>query len=296
MKIIIWGYKLYSHSHSFIHDGFYRAFSALGYDTYWFDDKDDVSNFDFSDSIFLTAVEADKGIPKRKDCRYILHNCGAYEGIGDWLNIQYLTYDSYQFEQVAPGITYKDKCLFFPWGSPLLPHEFDENDIIRGKSNDIYFLGTVNGPKCGGNYDVVVQFSEQTHKTGHSFIAGGGYTGRTKNKNITYLKGWVSKEDEASMLKTAYMAPALQGKNQLGNGMIPCRVFKAISYGNDAITNNFLVDKFFDRETTYNPDCRRLFYDADSRRNNKERIRWLFNEVKTKHTYIQRCEQIIKLL
>lgn len=295
-KIIIWGYKLYDHSHSFIHNGFFRSFSWLGYDTYWFDDKDDVSTFDFTNSIFLTEGIASKGMPLREDCSYVLHNCPRFDGIGKRINIQYMTYLSYQFEMVAPGITVQDDCLFFPWGSPLLPHEFDEQLLQSKRGDNVYFLGTVDGPAGDGNYNQVSQFASACVQNGHWFVAGGGYTGNTGNKDIRYLSGWVSEEDQINMLSKAYMAPALQGERQLANGMIPCRAFKAISYGNDIITNNSLVDQFFNGETVYNPDCKQLFYDAKERAGETERKRWLFNEVRTKHTYIERCKAILKLL
>ena len=41
-KVVIWGHKLYSHTHSFIHSGFFKAFKHLGYDTYWFDNNDNI--------------------------------------------------------------------------------------------------------------------------------------------------------------------------------------------------------------------------------------------------------------
>jgi Lrp/AsnC family transcriptional regulator for asnA, asnC and gidA len=31
-KVVIWGHKLHSHTHSYIHNGFYIAFKHLGYD------------------------------------------------------------------------------------------------------------------------------------------------------------------------------------------------------------------------------------------------------------------------
>src|SRR2546423_966135 len=74
-KVIIWGYKLHSHTHSYIHNAFYRAFAHLGYETYWFDDNDNVKDFDFSNSLFLTAGSQENNIPHREDCDYLLHNC-----------------------------------------------------------------------------------------------------------------------------------------------------------------------------------------------------------------------------
>jgi len=67
-KVIIWGHKLHSHTHSYIHNAFYIAFKHMGYETYWFDDKDDVKKFDFSNSLFLTEGQVDKKIPLREDC------------------------------------------------------------------------------------------------------------------------------------------------------------------------------------------------------------------------------------
>ena len=51
--IIIWGHKLHSHTHSYIHNAFFIAFAKLGYETHWFDDNDDISNFYFIHSKYL---------------------------------------------------------------------------------------------------------------------------------------------------------------------------------------------------------------------------------------------------
>jgi len=74
MKAIIWGHKLHSHTHSYIHSGYYRAFKSLGYDTYWFDSIDDISNFDFSNSGFFTEGQVTKNMPIRDDAKYITHH------------------------------------------------------------------------------------------------------------------------------------------------------------------------------------------------------------------------------
>ena len=40
-KVVIWGVKLHSHTHSYIHWAFERAFRHLGYTVYWLDNSDD---------------------------------------------------------------------------------------------------------------------------------------------------------------------------------------------------------------------------------------------------------------
>jgi hypothetical protein len=39
-KVIIWGHPLYSHTHSYVHEAYYRAFKSMGYDVHWFHDED----------------------------------------------------------------------------------------------------------------------------------------------------------------------------------------------------------------------------------------------------------------
>ena len=75
MKIIIWGYPLHSHTHSYIHKGFYDAFKYLGYETYWFHDGDYPQDFDFSNCVFWTEGYADKNIPINDTSTYFVHVC-----------------------------------------------------------------------------------------------------------------------------------------------------------------------------------------------------------------------------
>ena len=73
-KVVIWGVKLHSHTHSYIHWAFDRAFRYLGYSVYWLDNADDISDLDLSNALFLTVGLADQKIPLREDGWYILHN------------------------------------------------------------------------------------------------------------------------------------------------------------------------------------------------------------------------------
>ena len=70
-KIVIWGYPEHSHTHSYIHLGFYRAFKYLGFDVYWFDDDNYPTSFNFSNCIFLTEGFADRNIPLNKTSIYM---------------------------------------------------------------------------------------------------------------------------------------------------------------------------------------------------------------------------------
>ena len=78
-RVIIWGYKLHSHTHSYIHAGYYNAFKNLGYETHWIDGKD---NFDpqlFNDALIFTeqwAVIGNPNIPLFTNSTYAVHYIG----------------------------------------------------------------------------------------------------------------------------------------------------------------------------------------------------------------------------
>ena len=75
MKVVIWGYPLYSHTHSYIHAAFYKAFKHLGYETYWFHDEEYPEDFDWNDCVFWTEGFADKNIPLNKTNTYFVLAC-----------------------------------------------------------------------------------------------------------------------------------------------------------------------------------------------------------------------------
>ena len=47
LKVVIWGYPLNSHTHSYIHSSFYKAFKYLGHNVHWFHDDDYPEDFDY---------------------------------------------------------------------------------------------------------------------------------------------------------------------------------------------------------------------------------------------------------
>lgn len=132
-KVVIWGHKL--HTHSYVHNAFYKAFHHLGYETHWFEDGESVEGFDFSNTLFITEGQVDNGIPLRSDCRYILHNCPSdkYNSLPlkNRICLQVYTDDVREqpsFAKVAPCIYYdvQARCVIMPWATDLLPHEIDE--------------------------------------------------------------------------------------------------------------------------------------------------------------------------
>lgn len=293
-KVIIWGHKLHSHTHSYVHNAFYRAFQHLGFNTYWFDDNDNVSSFDFSNSLFLTEGQVDKNIPIRDDCRYILHYCRSPKYLtllekGHCVILQ--VYNDFVLKRsdlvkVEPCVYYDlyRKRIYMPWGTDLLPHEID---TIKArlpqflKKSEVCWVGTIGG-ELFGNIHQISPFQRACAENNIQF------------KHNTHI----NPEEAQALISHSYMAPAIVGKWQQEVGYIPCRIFKNISYGHMGITNSETVYELFDKKIVYNPDTYQLFYDAKKRLETFtiEELYELMDVVKSKHTYINRIAVLLDFI
>ncbi|MGB7977753.1 MAG: hypothetical protein WCF19_01175 [Chlamydiales bacterium] len=293
-KVVIWGHKLHTHTHSYVHNGFFRAFQYLGYPTYWLDNEDDISGFDFSNALFLTEGQVDQKIPLREDAIYLTHNCLStkYQGLKQCY-IQVYTDDVLtrpNLVRAEPCIYFHlvDKGIFMPWATHLLPHEIEMNKQNLPhvkKERAVYWIGTI-GEGVFGNCTEINPFRAACQENGIPFIAPQpSGTGIDENRH----QQWIA---------SAYLAPAIVGEWQKRVGYIPCRIFKNISYGQLGVTNSYRVYELFERKIVYNPDPYQLFYDARERSNTVtlEEIYELMDFVKTKHTYLNRVQTVLHFL
>lgn len=304
--IVIYGHKIGSHTHSWIHHGFYRTFKYLGYNVLWLDDSDDISNIDFTNTLFITEHQVDKRIPIRNDCKYILHNSYVDAGkayylknAGTWEDRRYIpisklgnviNIQTYKTEFVKGKIKMDDYIyhdletytLYMPWATDLLPYEIDENkmkvsNILKTRKNEVNLVGTFV-PEWNG-------FKRACRDNKIKFKTQGGFS-----KNITM-------DDNIKLIQQSYMAPAIQITDQVNRGYIPCRIFKNISYGQMGITNSKVVYELFDKNIVYDVNTYKLYEKADKclRREDIEgKILNLMDFVKTKHTYLNRIESLFK--
>lgn len=289
-KVVIWGHKLHSHTHSYIHAAFYKAFKKMGYPVYWFDNSDDVKGFDFTDALFITEGQVDARIPIRDDCYYVAHNCSLEKYMNlpqeNWIVLQVYTDDVLQrsgCKKVANCIYYDvpNKTLYMPWATDLLPEEI--NNLKQKlpsikKSRDIFWVGTIGGGTFG-NQKEIAPFEKASKKSKVSFRKLSG----------------ISEKEAIKAIQTSYMAPTIVGTWQKEKGYIPCRIFKNVSYGQLGLTNSYRVYELFDKKIVYNPDEYKLFYDAKDRLKTitKDEILELMDFVRDNHTYINRIDQIL---
>ena len=308
-QVVIWGHKLHSHTHSYIHNGFYIAFKHLGYKTSWYDDKDDVSGIDFTQSLFITEHQVNKKIPLRNDCMYLTHyvDPGDYAGVPKE-NIVILKVSQRDFVECDQGKNYihlplyygvpnefyaecnEYSCFYTYWATDLLPHEIDKNieklpSIVT--ENKINFVGSMTRvwhmlqQLCRGNN---IEFNNY----GASFNVNS-----PTNKTI---------EENIDLIQRSLISPALQDDAQVNSKYVPCRIFKNISYGKMGLTNNEFVHKLFNRKTIYNRDigllCNQgIYFEKNTDPTVKiEKIKELMLFVRDNHTYLNRINSISRFI
>jgi hypothetical protein len=164
----------------------------------------------------------------------------------------------------------------------LLPHEirFEWADAPRAAAS--YWIGTIGGGQFG-NVHELAGFRQACDEHGVNFLQRSG----------------VPRETHVDLIQRSYLAPAILGTWQLGEGYVPCRIFKNISYGQLGLTNSSAVNELFDGRLVANVDTHRLFADGEEALRDPgvgARVRDLMYTVRGTHTFVQRIATIIDVL
>ncbi len=304
MKIVIWGYPLHTHTHSYIHNGFKKGFEYLGHEVHWFHDDDYPEDFDYDDCVFLTEGFADKNIPLRKNSTYFVHVCvnpSKYLGnVKKLIDVRYLQEsmdkDNYDFvldrsncEELDRGVLYdknsKDyEIIYAAWATDLLPHEILDDWVNYERENHYYFVGSVSGSGRFANAQLIQQFVDCCAE---------------HNIGFTYINPWqqpVSDEENRVLTQKSIMSPDFRNVTHKKWGYLACRLVKSISYGHLGMTNSQINARFIDDSVVCENDIRKLFEEGMKFKDDKDRILHQMSVVRNHHTYLNRIEGLLKLV
>ncbi|MDX6664905.1 MAG: hypothetical protein QOG68_1111, partial [Solirubrobacteraceae bacterium] len=308
-RVVVWGHPLHSHTHSYVHQGFARAFRALGVPTIWTDDVHALGAIDLADTLFLTEGQVAAGMPLRADCHYVLHNVAraTYAPVADRVLLLQVAgtepddrardgsverVDAYTYsEQGRNG----PAVLFQPWATDLLPAEFDFGvplpprlsqrrlttlaRRLAGRAPQAVWVGTIGDGKFG-NAGELAPFRTACREAGVPFVHRAG----------------VDRAVHMDLVRRSFVAPAIVGRWQLENGYIPCRIFKNISYGRPGLTNSPWVEAAFDSEVLCRADTAELFWASTRVVPSRRALRTQMLEVRERHTYLSRIATILEHL
>jgi hypothetical protein len=324
-KIVIWGYPLYSHTHSFVHYGWFKAFKHLGYETYWFDDNNYPENFDFNNTVFITEGYADKKIPILKNSIYFVHICvnpSKYLTAGCRLidirfNVKKTKDFSYEYTRPDDELVKLDAFTFYEknandsalvakykkgisgyeavymyWATDFLPKEINFSDAFIERTNTVYHVGSL----WSANRQEFQIFEKSLKARGLSLEIRDPWRIKTTN------------EEAVRLVQQSYIAPDIRGTgatcdgssaeecNHLSIGYIPCRIFKNISYGQLGITNSYAVKELMNDFVVYASKPENILDYAEPYRKNYEKILEAMAYVRDNHTFVRRIETLMELL
>lgn len=299
-KIIIWGHKLGSHTHSYVHNGYYRASQFLGYETHWFDDNDDVSSFDFSNSVFITEHNVRNNMPILKDCIYFDHNSDKpFDNTQRPQHSNYYNFiffaDNWNWPDQSELVEFDTKHFFHKktntivtiWATDLLPNEID---LIEPKLHDenldsIYFIGTPQGQN-------ISKFEQVCNQNKKYFKKVGGWSGIDSRTQISVLQN-------AQLVRDSYISFDIRDGNHLiHKRYYPCRLFKNISYGRWTGSNVPEISDLFGEHYTSDSNIESLYYKLveDSKTCTYEKLKRAMNFVRDNHTYVNRIKSMFSVL
>jgi len=316
-KFLVWGFKNVYHTHSHVHEALYRSLKLSGKEVAWLDETFDLKNYDLSNTLVITnhdcLYEGDywpsnkeriSKLPIKDDCFYVVHGLNDHKETreifeGKNISLSWNVYNDYSKKLVDLIGVPSTECVFldedtpfhpgqkhmeFRWATDLIPEEIEKNKpdkMLSLLNKSIYWVGTI----WNLNVSEIGDFIKACKEDGIDFIHKGAGQ-----------KGVITIDENISMIRKSYMAPAISGAQHLTLGYAPCRIFKNISYGQFGITNNKRVNEIFGGKLIYNPDSYKLYYEAKERLEsmNVNELHSLMDEVAKKHTYLNRLNSIIK--
>jgi len=317
-KVIIWGHPLYSHTHSYVHESYYKTFKHLGYETYWFHDNDYPKDFDFNHCLFIGEGFADNEIPLNETSCYLIMYCPSpikYENVGRYVDvrmtainfkdhIQEYSVDKTKVEKVGPGCYFDKKKnekikikndyhdyemndfdkLYISWATNLLPEEINFDDMYLPRENKIYFCGSISPSGICENSSNFEPFINECNKNGIQFMVNNPWSNPLPTSKMIEL------------IKKSLLGVDIRGNQHLKQRLLTCRVFKNISYGHLGLTNSEEMYAEMDGNCVFNSDPKELFHDGMRNIENYDLIKKGMLFVKENHTYVNRINSILKII
>jgi hypothetical protein len=304
-NVIIWGHKpnsarnrlgiRYTATHSYIHQGFAKAFEYLGYKVVWLDSEDDVTGLDFNNSLFFTEGQVDDRIPICGGANYVLHHCDTakyIDGGARILNLcNYVKFceDGISFNYPGNLVerinkwTYLDvnsRAIYQPWATDLLPSEIDSIGVATFYNEEMYVnhVGSTRHDNLGPSYKNFKKIC------------------RLNGKNFRSFSG-LSSFEMIEKVKSSYISVDLRGDWHRECGYMPDRIFKNLSYGKITGTNSPWVHLMFDGQIPFGKSIDELFENTLEKNQtiHPTEVRKLQRYVRDNHTLVNRAMSILEL-
>lgn len=315
-SIIIRWHPKWTHTHSWIHYRFFRAFEWLGFEVQWLENKIENLPDKNKEYIIITENSQDKIILENASKKRILFNHYLWEK----------NYKNYKdnFSKLIPFTVtkynlakYTDKKIwsyFTEWDSPimsieeyhyqinypsilwwsdLLPHEMKREPYNYNNSNkDINFIWS-------WWHNNALQLESLRFYCIKNWLKYNQYGKHIILRSKIFWSWFLSPNELIKKTKEAYISPAIQW-SQIDDGYIPCRLFINASLSTLLVSNNpYAYNIFNDDEIIIDRDIWKMMDKARQIIEDKkvdEYTKKAFDKVKERHTYINRIDELFSYL
>lgn len=330
-KVIVWGYPLHTHTHSYVHYGWQKVFAAMGYEVHWFHDGDHPSEsaFDYDNCLFITEGMADGRIPIRATSMYIVHACihpGRYVGrcarmVDLRYHVRYLRDQTYNYsleDKISAGAVVPLREGSPMWYEPAATSaDLSPQHAVAGLApyEAIYLFWATDLLPHEIRYEDRLLAPADPPKTVFvgSIDGYGGNSGEVARFRagcdrhgirFEHVNPWgkaASFEENRRLCQESIIAPDIRGNGNPRSqhktiGYVPCRLFKNISYGRLGATNCRRLQELFGDMVVCEEDEGRLVDACMARRGDTDYVLRQMQWVAENHTYAQRVEDLLALL
>lgn len=314
--VIVWGYPLYSHTHSYIHYCWTKTFLALGKPTFWYNDKEYDTQRTYKNCLFIAEGFQDDNIPLDASNTYCvlfpIHPqkylaCGArlielrfhipyfddqnsYWDLNDGTHTLENISEDGIYERLSSNVGISKQfrgltttpmnyeALYMYWATDLLPWEINLDDAFITPEPTAVYVGT---PYSGERW---AEFEQTVKDLGI---------------RMEYHNPWdhpISFQENRDLVKKATFAPDFRNDVHKANGYIPCRIFKNISYGVLPITDFKQAHELFGEHVVYDTDMKTLVKKGIEALADIPRRQAAMKYIAVRHTYVQRARDILRVL
>jgi hypothetical protein len=290
-KVVIWGLPLHSHTHSYIHDCFFKAFQSLGVETVWVQDTTEkIENSFLKNSLVIAAGMDCKTLSINDSSFYVLHNVDdhRFRQKDNHINLQVYTKDALLPDRNAERLstfTYwqeSSRCLYQPWATDLLPEEMIYEPVPAPEiSKSVNWVGSVTDGEQG-NLQQLQEYAQSMS---------------TRIGLPVHVHRGVDRESMIKLIRSSNQAPAIVAGWQRENLYVPCRLFKNISYGQPTFSNSPVVKEICG-EDFYEEDCAQLAVKTNEYLKDRDLDfeKSVIDLIKNEHTFVNRCNRILEMV
>lgn len=307
-RVVVWGHKpryvqrygiwlVRRHTHSYIHEGYFRAFSYLGFSTSWLEDEPASAQVDLRRALVLTEDQADLHLPAVADCSYVLHHSTkAKYAQSDARVLNLANFTTVEVEKLTKAngidsnwkklddVTFYDsrsRTLYQPWATNLLPTEINTHQTFTPSRSQkfVHYVGTTRHDNIPHSMRIIRQ--------------------HVKREGLCLkVHSGVDDVTAEALMYSSRTSFDVRGTHHRNVGYIPCRIWKGLSYGIPMTSNSPKLHSIFgDRVNFAFSDMEMLdssitHTDSSSYDQINDNKSWIKNH----HTFVNRALRILEIL